>query len=125
MSLKYIDDLSLLRAFNLKTCLSPDPVDRPRPLTWNERTQHVLLENENPMLEELSSLSLFASDNLMKIKEKKTNVMKFNFSRSYDFPPELSIQGFTEVVNQTKLLGVMLTSDLKWSANTDYICKRA
>ena len=128
LSLKYIDDLSLLRAFNLKTCLSPDPVDRPRPLTWNERTQHVLLENENPMLEELSSLSLFASDNLMKIKEKKTNVMKFNFSRSYDFPPELSIDGFTEkleVVNRTKLLGVMLTSDLKWSANTDYICKKA
>ena len=37
LSLKYIDDLSLLRSFNLKTCLSPDPVDRPRPLTWNER----------------------------------------------------------------------------------------
>ena len=80
------------------------------------------------MLEELSYLRMFASDNLMKIKEKKTNVMKFNFSRSYDFPPELSIEGFTEkleVVNQTKLLGVMLTSDLKWSANTDYICKKA
>ena len=96
LSLKYIDDLSLLRAFNLKTCLSPDPVDRPRPLTWNERTQHVLLENENPMLEELSSLRLFASDNLMKFKEKTSNVMKFNFSRSYDFAPELSIEGFTE-----------------------------
>ena len=54
--------------------------------------------------------------------------MKFNFSKHYDFPPELSIEGFTnqlDVIEETKLLGVILTNDLKWSANTDYICKRA
>ena len=64
----------------------------------------------------------------MKIKEKKTNVMKFNFSRHYDFPPELTIGGFTyqlEVVSETTLLGAIITNDLKWTANTEYICKRA
>ena len=127
LSLKYIDDLSLLRAINLKSSLSPDPQDRPRPLAYNERTQQVLSSSDNPMQEELDNLTIFASENLMKIKEKKTNVMKFSFSRSYDFPPELYIQGFGEklqVVQETKLLGVILTSDLKWSANTDFICKK-
>ena len=48
----------------------------------------------------------------MKIKEKKTHVMQFNFFKTRDFPPELNIDGFQnqlEVVSQTMLLGVMLT----------------
>jgi hypothetical protein len=71
---------------------------------------------------------LFATNKLLKIKEKKTQVMKFNFTRSHDFPPELNIEGFNdqlEVINETKLLGVVLSNDLKWEANTDYICTRA
>ena len=30
-----------------------------------------------------------------------------------------------EVVRETKLLGIILTDNLKWDANTDYICGRA
>ena len=71
---------------------------------------------------------MFATNKLLKIKEKKTQVMKFNFTRSRDFPPELNVEGFNdqlEVINETKLLGVVLSNDLKWEANTDYICTRA
>ena len=54
--------------------------------------------------------------------------MKFNFARDTDFPPELVINGFKdqiEVIHETKLLGIILTEDLKWAANTDYACKKA
>ena len=54
--------------------------------------------------------------------------MKFNFSITYDIPPELNIRGFTnqlEIIIETKLLGVMFTSDLKWATKNEYICKRA
>lgn len=54
--------------------------------------------------------------------------MKFNFSRHYDFPPELTIGGFSnqlDVIKETKLLGVNFINNLKWAANTEYICKRA
>ena len=128
LSLKYIDDLSLLTAINLKLNLIPDPCERPRPFNFSERTQQVLLAEENPMQELLNSLQNFTAVNLMKIKEKKTNIMKFNFSRSNDFPPELAVQGFgdqLQVVKEAKLLGIILTSDLKWGANTDYICGKA
>ena len=40
----------------------------------------------------------------------------------------LTIGGFSnqlEVIKETKLLGVILTDNLKWAANTEYICKRA
>ena len=128
LSLKYIDDLSLLQAINLKSSLVPDPVERPRPLAYNERTQQILLADENPLQEQLNSLKIFTTQNLMKIKEKKTTIIKFNFSRTNDFPPELQIEGFEkqlQVVNQTKLLGIMLTSDLRWGQNTEYICTKA
>ena len=64
----------------------------------------------------------------MRIKESKTNLIKFTFTRKYDFPPELVIRGFNDqlaVVRETKLLGIIITCDLKWAANTEYICKRA
>ena len=128
LTLKYIDDLSVLTAIKLKTSLRPDPVERPRPLACNERTQQILLPEVNVMQEQLDCLKTFTSENLMVIKEKKTNIMKFNFSKVNDFPPELNINGFQnqlKVISETKLLGVVLTSDLKWSANTDYICKSA
>ena len=53
-------------------------------------------------------------------------MMKFNFSRNHDFPPELSIDGCKEnlhVIKETKLFEVMLTDYLKWASNTDYICR--
>ena len=98
------------------------------PLTFNERTGQSLPVEMNRMQESLTSLEEFTSKKLLKIKEKKTNLMKFNFSRSHDFPPELEIKGFDnqlEIIKETKLLGVILTDDLKWSKNTEYICKRA
>ena len=127
LNLKYVDDLSMLLAFNLKSILIDDPVDRPRPLAFNERTGHVLPLEDNLMQDQLDNLKLFADRKLLKIKEKKSNLIKFNFSKNYDFPPELVVHGFNDqlqVISEAKLLGIMITSDLKWAKNTDYICKR-
>ena len=128
MNLKYIDDLSMLAAVKLSDCLVTDPVNRAMPLNFNERTRQILNPELNVLQEDLDCLKQFTSRKLLKIKEKKTNVMKFNFARNQDFPPELNIDGFSnqlEVVGATKLLGIMLTDDLKWKKNTEYICKKA
>ena len=121
MYLKYIDDLSMLAAFNLMRCLAPAPAERAMPLTYNQRTGHILSPEYNTLQEDLLSLENFASSKQSKIKESKTQVMKFNFSKNYDFPPELNLDGFEDslkVINETKLLGVMVTDDLKWNSNT-------
>ena len=118
----------MLAAVNLASSLIPDPVDRVMPLNFNERTQQIL-DNEFNMLQgDLDKLKTFATQKMLKLKEKKTNVMKFNFSKNYDFPPEFTVEGFVEqieVVTETKLLGIVITADLKWSQNTEFICKRA
>ena len=77
---------------------------------------------------QLNSLKSFTTKKLLKIKEQKTNVMKFSVAKNHDFPPELSVNGFSrniKVVTETKLLGIMITNDLKWASNTEYICKKS
>ena len=51
--------------------------------------------------------------------------MLFNPCISKDFMPDITISTTRlELVERTKLLGVVLTSDLKWEQNTQYIVQR-
>ena len=63
----------------------------------------------------------------MKINESKSKIMIFNKSRKYDFPPEFSFSNGEnlEVLEETRLLGLVLTSDLRWAANTRSIYIKA
>ena len=128
LNLKYVDDLSMLAAFNLSSCLVPVTTGRVFPLTFNQRTGHQLAPEHNIMQKDLLNLEKFASEKQLRIKESKTQVMKFNFTKSYDFPPELTLESFEEnlkVIHETKLLGVMISDNLKWHSNTKYICSKA
>ena len=52
--------------------------------------------------------------------------MIFNPCKSKDFMPTVEVNGQElEVVEDSKLLGVMISSDLNWALNTEYIVKRA
>ena len=52
--------------------------------------------------------------------------MSFNFSTKFDFLPKLFIgQNQLEVVQNFKLLGIIICSDLKWHEHTSYIVKKA
>ena len=63
----------------------------------------------------------------MKINPAKSKVMIFNKSRTYDFPPELFFKDgqILECLEQSKLLGILLTSYLRWDSNTRAICAKA
>lgn len=64
---------------------------------------------------------------MMKINSKKSKVILFNKSRKWDFPPEVSFTDNVnlEVVSEMKLVGVVVSSDLRWVKNTQYICQKA
>ena len=79
-----------------------DQTEREKPLGFNERNQLILPSASNPLQHQFEELKVFADKKLLKIKEKKTNVMKFNFSRHYDFPPELTIGGFSNQLPQSR-----------------------
>ena len=52
--------------------------------------------------------------------------MLFNTSIKYDFEPNIEVNGEQlEVVSKMKLLGVIVTNNLKWYENTAFITKKA
>ena len=62
----------------------------------------------------------------MILNQKKTKVMIFNFTDNYKFTTRLTMnQENIEVVNKAKLLGVIISDDLKWDENTSYLVKKA
>ena len=64
----------------------------------------------------------------MKINKSKWKVVIFTPHRKYAYMPRLTLSGEggenLDVVESVKLLGVKLRSDMRWSDNTDYICKK-
>ena len=63
LCIKYIDDLSSLTSINLKSALLPDPVTRPEPLNYNERTKQILPLYNNKLQGMLDELKQFATKN--------------------------------------------------------------
>ena len=63
----------------------------------------------------------------MVLNRNKTNVMSFSKSRKWDFPPELTFRNGEKLqcISETKLVGVIVSHDLRWSKNTEYICGKA
>ena len=63
----------------------------------------------------------------MKINTNKTKVMKFIRSRKFDFSVEMSFsdENNLEYLTETKLLGVMITHNLSWQSNTDFIYRKS
>ena len=52
--------------------------------------------------------------------------MVFNYTKKHQFGTRLTIENKRlEIVKQTKLLGIVITDDLKWNENTKFLVKRA
>ena len=123
--LKYVDDLTIAEAIKLKDKLVPAP-DRPLPDNYHARTGHALPRENSEVFKQMLATNQYAEDNEMKINFKKTKMMLFNNGRNMDFMPEFQIEDKEiEVVEEMRILGIIIRSDLKWSANTEHILDKA
>ena len=62
----------------------------------------------------------------MKLNNLKTKNLIFNYSKNYQFSTDLKLEDeVIETVTETKLLGTIITSDLKWNKNTQSIVKQS
>ena len=122
----YIDDLSEAEAIELKKQLQSDPVNRPYPLNYHERTKQIFPTESSILQKNLCNVEDFTLANKMRINESKSKVILFNKSRKFDFPPEFAFKNgeILEVLEETRLLGLVLTSDLRWKSNTKSICSK-
>ncbi len=123
---KYFDDATVLEVINLLNIgLCSYRVKETIPSNIPEHNQIIHSEKLKSQ-KYLKLINQWTEENLMELNERKTKAMLFNFSKNYQFSTDLMLKGKRiEVVEQTKLLGLILTSDLKWEENTNYLVKDA
>ena len=119
--------MTLAEPINLaKQLVSVPESVRPMPDMYHARTGHVLPLGNSEIFKQLVKTEEYAKTNHMKINFKKTKVMLFNPCWSVDFMPHLEVEDKElELVEEMRLLGVIIQSDMKWGANTDHIVKKA
>ena len=124
---KFVDDGTVAVSVDLRASLVPDHVDRARPRNFHERTGHILPAENNLLQFYVSDTEQFVQENNMVINKEKTKVISFTKSRKWDFPPEIHFENGTQIecVPHVKLVGVMVSQDLRWFKNTEYICTKA
>ena len=125
--LKYVDDLTLAESINLSHKLVETPTSRrPQPDVYHARTGHTLPNESSQVYQQIQKTEEYARVNQMKINYKKSKLMIFNPCWSLDFQPEFEFGGdLMEVVEDMRLLGVTIQSNLKWTKNTSDIVSRA
>ena len=122
-----MDDLTVAESLKLKESLVNDDEEiLDKPLTYHNRNNQVLPQLLSKVQSQLEDISEYALENEMKVNHKKSKAMLFNTAKKHDFTPALNMNNQTlEVVDEIKLLGVKITTDLKWNSNTKYITTKA
>ena len=123
---KYFDDATVLEIVNLlnigmSSYRVRDTIPSHIPL------HNQFIENYNLKSQKyLDTINNWTVENRMELNENKTKSLIFNFSKKHQFATNLELkQQRIEIVDQAKLLGLILTSDLKWESNTNYLVKDA
>ena len=123
---KYFDDATVLEVINLLNVgLCSLRVKDNVPSHIPEHNQFI---NSNNLRSQqyLNRINDWTEKNLMELNAKKTKSMVFNFTKRYQFTTDILLKNEKiEIVDHAKLLGLILTSDLKWDENTNYLVKDA
>ena len=123
---KFVDDLTVLEkinllviglaSFNCHTTVQSNIPDHNQFIP----AQHLKSQGY------LDEIKEWTEKQKMILNQKKTKVMLFNFTENHQFTTSLKLNGETlDVVQQAKLLGVIISNDLKWDKNTEYLIKKA
>ena len=123
---KFVDDLTVLEIVNLLIVgMSSFNVKAQVPNDIPDHNLYISPENLKSQ-QFLDKINQWTIEHKMKITQKKTKTMIFNFTHNYQFMTRLSLNGeYVEVVPETKLLGTIISNDLTWNSNTSNIVRRA
>ena len=74
----------------------------------------------------LDAIKQWTDRQKMVLNQKKTKVMIFNFTDNHHFTTKLKLNNENvEIVKYAKLLGVIISDDMKWDNNTDFLVKNS
>merc|ERR1711949_148298 len=123
---KFCDDLTFLELINLVS-IGIEDYKVMEHVPNNIPVHNQIIKGDKLKSQEyIQEISDWTDRNKMVLNVKKTKNMIVNFTNNYQFTTSLSVKGQSlDIVNEHKVLGTWLTSDLKWDLNTDKIVKSA
>ena len=126
LRVKFIDDLTFAECIQLQEKLEPVTDRQIGPLNFHDRNGLYLPPGNSCLQARLTDLENYVTSHGMKINEKKSQIIPFNFTKKYDFTPSLVLnKNQIDVVHVTKLLGTYIQSNCKWDVNTSNIVRKA
>ena len=122
---KFLDDLSILEVVNLLTIgISSYNVKQHVPSDVPVDNGYIDA-NSLKSQQYLDAICTWTDKQKMKLNIKKSNIMIFNPTQKFKFATRLKLNDVTlPIINKTKLLGTIITDDLKWNANTEELVKK-
>ena len=126
MRYKFVDDATVLESIDLKRAgIMSYNVKNHVPSDIPTHNQWIPLHNINSQLY-LNQVKSWTDEKLMKVNSLKTKTMIFNYTDNYLFATRLLLDNNPlETVTEFKLLGTIITSDLRWDKNTNALTERA
>ena len=124
---KYVDDMTQCAAVNLKNLVLPDPnPTKDLPCSMKELGIYSLQTSTQFKLKLINS-KLMQKRIKWSLMNQRPKVMLFNSAKKIDILPKIELTEGTsiEVVDEAKLLGLIIRSDLKWHSNTENIIRKS
>ena len=123
---KWVDDLSILEMINLIT-VGLSSYNFHQHVASDIGVDQKFLASENISTQgHVDKILQWTTENKMKLNGKKSKIMIFNFTKNYQFSTRIQLENnLLEIINETTLLGCVITSDLKFHQNTEHMVKKA
>ena len=123
---KFIDDLSILEMVNLLS-IGLSSYNFRLHVASDIPANGYFVDPDNMLTQQyMDKISKWTVENKMLLNEDKTQSMLFNFTKKFQFSSRVSTDNTrTEIVSETKLLGVIINDKLTWDSNTDSLVKKA
>ena len=122
---KFVDDLSFLEIIHLLS-VGIASYNLREHIPSNVATHNQVIPASNlKSQEQLTQINEWTKNKKMRLNEDKTKNVIFNFSKKYQFTTNLSVnEKEIELVEEVRLLGTIITKDLKWNKNTKELVRR-
>ena len=123
---KFVDDLSLLEIVDLLTVgITSYNLKQHVPSDVPVHNQYIPAENLTSQ-HWLDQINEWTVNQKMMLNEKKTKNLFFNFTDKYQFSTRILLNDeIVETLENTRLLGTIISDDLRWELNTKNIVKKA
>ena len=123
---KFVDDLTTLEAINLLLVGMASYFSKHR-VPSDVHKSNLIIPSENLKSQMyLDKLQDWTKNQKIILNEEKTKSMIFNFTKNKSFPHSSHLmEKKIESVTEMKILGTIITDDLKWGKNTKFLIKRA